>query len=54
MSLLFGPELPRRLIIRHDPATELVAKSIAKLAQSGVLDIDTPLKRTLQEFNPHE
>jgi hypothetical protein len=39
------------LAIRHDPATELVAKTIIKLAQQGVRDVDTLLKTTLKEFN---
>jgi hypothetical protein len=39
------------LAIRHDPATELVAKTIIKLAQRGVRDADTLLKTTLKEFD---
>ena len=39
------------LVIRHDPTTELVAKIVIKLAQSGVRDVDTLLKTTLKEFN---
>jgi hypothetical protein len=39
------------LVIRHDPATELVAKTIIKLAQRGVHDVDTLLKTTLKEFD---
>ena len=39
------------LAIRHDPATELVAKTIIKLAQQGVRDVDTLLKTTLKKFN---
>jgi hypothetical protein len=38
-------------VIRHDPATELVAKTIIKLAQQGVHDVDTLLKTTLKEFD---
>jgi hypothetical protein len=38
------------LVIRHDPATELVAKFIVKLAQSGVHDVETLLKTALKEF----
>jgi hypothetical protein len=36
---------------RHDPATELVAKTIVKLAQQGVQDRETLLKTTLKEFD---
>jgi hypothetical protein len=39
------------LIIRHDPATELVAKFIVNLAQHGVHDADALLKATLSEFD---
>ena len=39
------------LVIRHDPATELVAKTVIKLAQQGVHDVDTLLKTTLKEFD---
>jgi len=39
------------LVIRYDPATELVAKTIVKLAQCGVHDVDTLLKTTLKEFD---
>lgn len=39
------------LTIRHDPATELVAKTIVKLAQQGVHDVETLLKATLKEFD---
>jgi hypothetical protein len=42
------------LVIRHDPATELVAKFIVKLAQSGVRDADALLQATLREFNIDE
>ncbi len=36
---------------RHDPATELVAKTIIKLAQQGVRDVDALLKAALKEFD---
>jgi hypothetical protein len=39
------------LVIRHDPATESIAKFIVKLAQSGVHDVDTLLKTALKEFD---
>jgi hypothetical protein len=39
------------LSLRPDPATELVAKCIIKLAQQGVHDVDTLLKATLKEFD---
>lgn len=39
------------LAIRHDPATELVAKTIIKIAQQGIHDVDTLLKATLKEFD---
>jgi hypothetical protein len=39
------------LIIRHDPATELVAKFIIELAQRGVHDVDALLKAALSEFD---
>jgi hypothetical protein len=42
------------LALRPDPATELVAKSIIKLAQQGVHDVDTLLKATLKEFDLDE
>jgi hypothetical protein len=39
------------LVIRHDPATELIAKTIVKLAQEGVHDVETLLKAILKEFD---
>jgi len=39
------------LVIRHDPTTELIAKTIVKLAQEGVYDVETLLKATLKEFD---
>jgi len=39
------------LVIRHDPATELVAKFIIELAQRGVHDVDALLKAALSEFD---
>ena len=36
---------------RRDPATEMVAKFIVKLAQSGVTDVDTLFLATLKEFS---
>jgi len=39
------------LAIRHDPATDLVAKTIIRLVQSGVRDVDTLLRTTLTEFD---
>ena len=38
------------LVIRHDPATERVAKFIIKLAQQGVRDVEPLTRTTLQEF----
>jgi hypothetical protein len=32
-----------RLVIKHDPATELVAKFMVELAQTGVHDYEPPL-----------
>jgi hypothetical protein len=40
------------LTIRHDPATEIVAKFIVGLAQTGVHDLDSLLAATLERFNP--
>ena len=52
MSVAFETACKRLgLVIRHDPATALVAKTIVKLAQSGVQDVDTLLETTLKEFN---
>jgi hypothetical protein len=42
------------LVIRHDPATELVALAVIRHAQCGVHDVATLLKKTLQEFNVDE
>jgi hypothetical protein len=42
------------LIIRHDPATEMVAKLIIKLAQQGVQDVDPLISATLKEFTSDE
>jgi len=39
---------------RRDPATEMVAKFIVKLAQSGVTDVDTLFLVTLKEFSTDE
>ena len=39
------------LVIRRDPATELVAMAIIKFAQQGVHDVDTLLKMALKEFD---
>jgi hypothetical protein len=39
------------LTIRHDPATDLVAKTIIKLAQQGVREVDALLKAALKEFD---
>ena len=39
------------LVIRYDPATELVAKIVIKLAQRGVHDVDMLLKTTMKEFD---
>ncbi len=39
------------LTIRHDPATELVAKTIVKLAQQGTHDVETLLNAALKEFD---
>jgi hypothetical protein len=36
---------------RGDPGTEMVAKFIVKLAQSGVTDVDTLFPATLKEFS---
>ena len=36
---------------RRDPATEMVAKFIVKLAQSGVTDVDTLFLVTLKDFS---
>jgi hypothetical protein len=38
------------LSIRHDPMTELIAKSIVRLAQSGVHDAQALLEAVLKEF----
>lgn len=40
------------LVIQHDPATELVAKTIVQLAQQGVHDAETLLKATLAGLEP--
>jgi hypothetical protein len=42
------------LSIRHDPATEMVAKFIVKLAQSGMTDVDTLFLTTLKEFSSNK
>jgi hypothetical protein len=39
---------------RADKATELVAEKIILLAQTGVLDSETLLKRTLEAFNERD
>lgn len=39
------------LVIKHDPATEQIAKFIVQLAQTGVHDFETLLQTTLTEFN---
>ncbi len=38
------------LVIRHDPATELVAKFIINLAQQGMREVDPLVGATLKEF----
>ena len=40
------------LAIRHDPATELIAKFVVELAQTGVHDLETLLEATLRRFGP--
>ncbi len=42
------------LAIRHDPATEMIAKFIIKLAQQGVRDVEPLTRTTLQEFTKDE
>jgi hypothetical protein len=38
------------LTLRHDPATELIAKFIIELAQTGVHDFEALLAATLKRF----
>jgi hypothetical protein len=40
------------LIIKHVPATELVAKFIVELAQTGVQDVESLLAAALERFSP--
>ena len=40
------------LIIRHDPATEMVAKFVVELAQTGMHDFESLLAATLERFSP--
>jgi hypothetical protein len=37
-------------VIKHDPATELVAEFVVELAQTGVLDFEPLLAATLERF----
>jgi hypothetical protein len=38
------------LVVKHDPATELVAKFMVELAQTGVHDYEPLLAATLERF----
>ena len=38
------------LVVKHDPATELVAKFVVELAQTGVHDFEPLLTATLERF----
>jgi len=40
------------LIIKRDPATELIAKFIVELAQTGVHDVESLLAATRERFGP--
>ena len=40
------------LAVRRDPATELIAKFIIELAQTGVHDFESLLQATLKRFSP--
>jgi len=54
MSTAFEAACDKLCLIRDAPQTELVAKFVIKLAQTGVHDFESLLAATLHRFAPNE